>query len=400
MSNFVNKNNAIKKSHTDIKVEILRIIACISVIWYHIRSLPWKTDGTMSETAVFFECVCTICVMIFFLISGFYIYDKKGNLFKDWISIITKFLKTVFLPFILVVIFVVIFQDFLISKCSFVECLQNTSFKYVFDTIFNSFKHYDVNFLPGAAGHLWYIYSYMIILAVYPITRIILRRFDRKLVYAIIIVFLILMILNDYYLFYGNPKINIFFQICHKPIFYSAWGNLLYNDVIKKFIVKKEVENKTIIINKPLFSISILIYCITFVLLFFTQSKYNMTTNQAYVYTSWLSTFSLILTSAFVLVVYNVNILPYITKKIEKIIYFISSRTLEIYLIHYLIITKLLSCGFQQFVSKDRPNFLAHLWYHIWYSFFILVLTFIFILLVEFVISKIKFLFGKNTSNK
>lgn len=390
-----NQNNIIKKRHSDIKVEILRIIACFSVIWYHIRSLPWKTDGTMSETAVFFECVCTICVMTFFLISGFYIYDKKGDLFKDWFSIIKKFLKSVFLPFILVVIFVVIFQDFLISKCSFIECIKNTSFMYIFDVIFNSFIHYNANILPGAAGHLWYIYSYIIIIAVYPITRTILRKFDRKIVYILMAVFLILMILNDYYLFFGNPVINVFFQIFHKPIFYSAWGYLLYHDIIGKYIINKDVNNNILIINKPIFFISVIIYCVTFILLFLTQSKYNMTTNQAYVYTSWLSTFSLILTSAFVLAVYDINILPYVNNKISNIIYFISERTLGIYLVHYLIITKLLSCGFQQFVSKDRPNFLAHLWYHIWYSFFIFVLTLIFILFIEFILSKVKFIYKK-----
>ena len=123
------------KSKRNIKIEIIRVIACMAVIWYHIRELPWKTNGELSETAVFFECVCTICVMTFFLITGFFIYNKKGTIISDWIGLIKKFLSQVFVIFLIVTIFTIVFHEFLISRESFIYCIENVSLTKIFFTL-------------------------------------------------------------------------------------------------------------------------------------------------------------------------------------------------------------------------------------------------------------------------
>ena len=108
------------KTKRNVKIEIIRLIACFAVIWYHIRELPFKSNGELSETAVFFECICTICVMTFFLITGFFIYNKKGNIIYDWLKMLKKFFINIFIPFIIICIITLIFHDYLISKNSFV----------------------------------------------------------------------------------------------------------------------------------------------------------------------------------------------------------------------------------------------------------------------------------------
>ena len=100
------------KNNRNVKIELIRLIACMAVIWYHVRELPWKTNGELSETAVFFECICTICVMTFFLITGFFIYNKKGSIIENWISLIKKFFIQVFVFFIIVSIFTIVFMTF------------------------------------------------------------------------------------------------------------------------------------------------------------------------------------------------------------------------------------------------------------------------------------------------
>lgn len=382
------------KNRRNVKIELIRLIACMAVIWYHVRELPWKSNGELSETAVFFECICTICVMTFFLITGFFIYNKKGSIIENWISLIKKFFKQVFVFFIIVSIFTIVFHDFLISKESFVNCISNTSIEKIATTLFDTFRHFSANYLPGTAAHLWYIFSYAIIIIAYPITKFIIDKFPRYIIYVILVLLTICMIINDYYLFYGNPSFNLIFKIIHKPIYYSLWGYVLYNDIIIKYIDEKlekySDKNKVLIINKPIFIISFVLYVVTFILLFKTQVAYDLGTNGEYVYTSWLSTYSLFLTTAFILFVYNINIDRFLNEKINNMIYYLSSKTLGIYMIHYLIITKFLSIGFQSIFTNNRPNILYHLAYYVFYSLFIFIVSLFVVVIIDFVVNKFK----------
>ena len=373
------------KSKRNVKIEIIRLIACFAVIWYHIRELPFKINGELSETAVFFECLCTICVMTFFLITGFFIYNKKGNIITDWISLLKKFLINIFVPFIIVCVITLIFHDFLISKNSFIECINNINISYIIEKLFLSIKSFDVAMLPGTAAHLWYVYSYAIIMLVYPITRYILTKMPKFVGYLIVAILTVFMVVNDYHLYFGDPSYNLIFKIIHKPIYYSAVGHILYNDIIKKYVDSKPIDDKTLIINIKLFVISILVYAINFVLLFFTQVGYYLGVNNGYVYTSWLSLYSLIMTSAFILVVYNVNAEKFLTSKIKNAIFYLSSKTLYIYLVHYLIITKFMSIGFQNIWTRNRPNIIYHFIYYIFYSLFIFILSLIVVIVLDFI---------------
>lgn len=373
------------KSKRNVKIEIIRLIACFAVIWYHIRELPFKTNGELSETAVFFECLCTICVMTFFLITGFFIYNKKGSIITDWISLLKKFLINIFVPFIIVCVITLIFHHFLISKNSFIECINNINISYIIEKLFLSIKSFDVAMLPGTAAHLWYVYSYAIIMLVYPITRYILTKMPKFFGYLIVAILTVCMVVNDYHLYFGDPSYNLIFKIIHKPIYYSAVGHILYNDIIKKYVDSKPIDDKTLIINIKIFVISILVYAITFVLLFFTQVGYYLGVNNGYVYTSWLSLYSLIMTSAFILVVYNVNAEKFLTSKIKNAIFYLSSKTLYIYLVHYLIITKFMSIGFQNIWTRNRPNIIYHFVYYIFYSLFIFILSLIVVIVLDFI---------------
>lgn len=387
------------KSKRNVKIEIIRLIACMAVIWYHIRELPWKSNGELSETAVFFECVCTICVMTFFLITGFFIYNRKGSILENWIYLIKKFFSQVFIFFILVTIFTIVFHEYLISRESFLYCLQNASLSKIGTTLYDTFRHFSANYLPGTAAHLWYIFSYAIIIFAYPITKFIISKFPKYVTYIILVILTICMIVNDYFLFYGNPSYNLIFKIIHKPIYYSVWGYVLYNDIMKKYIderlKKLRNKNKVFIINKPIFFISLILYAVTFVLLFKTQVAYDLGTNGEYVYTSWLSTFSLFLTTGFILFVYNLNLDRFLNEKINNAIHYLSSKTLGIYMIHYLVITKFLSIGFQSRFTNNRPNILYHVAYYVFYSLFIFIVSFVILLIIEFVVNKIKSLIVK-----
>lgn len=386
MSNTRNKRN--------IKIEIIRIIACIAVIWYHIRELPFKTNGEISETAIFFECLCTICVMSFFLITGFFIYNKKNRILTDWIDLIKKYIIQIFIPFIFVAIFTIIFHEYLISRATFMECIQNASIQNIFYTLFMSIRTFSVDPLPGTAAHLWYVYSYGLIIIAYPITRFILTKCPKYVSYIVLFIITMFMIINDYHLFFNNPSYNLFFEIIPKPVYYSAWGHVLYRDVMKEHIDKllddSKDSSRVFIINGRIFIISALIYALTFVLLFLTELKYVETVNNGYVYTSWLSLYALILTSAFILMIYDINIERFLNAKIENAITFISSKTLGIYLVHYLIVTKLISTNVQGRFIVDRTTIFHHLAFYILYGFVIFIISLAVVCVIDSIISFIK----------
>lgn len=323
--------------------------------------------------------------MTFFFISGFFIYNKKNNIFKDWIKLILNFLKTVFLPFIIIVIITLIFHDYFISKDTFISCIKKFDIKIALDTLYSAFiVHYDVYYLPGTAGHLWYVFSYAIIILVYPITRFVLRDLPKAVSYFILCAFLALMIVNDYYLFYGSPRFNTIFQLIPKPIFYSMWGHVLYNDVLVWFFDKTK-KNSFFIINMLIFILSLAVYIGIFYALFKTQCAYYLSINGAYVYTSWLSTYALLMTTFFVIMIYDIDFDMILSTKIKKVVCYIAEKTLGIYLIHYLFVTKFISIGFQSIFANNLNHLYQHFIYHIVYTAIIFIISFITVVIIEWI---------------
>ena len=381
-------NYIIKKSIKDVKVEILRVIASFVVVCYHIRSLPYKIDNTVSETNVMIECLCSICVLTFFLISGFYIYNKKGNIFKDWIIILKNFLIKIFIPFYLLVTISLIFNDFFLSSKTLIECIQSFNLKEYINIIIVGFKNFNVNSWPGTSAHLWYIFSYLIILIVYPINRIFLNKVNRKIIYVFLLIITILHILNDYFIFNENVTIQYFFDIYKKPIYFSQLGFVLYNDFIKKYLM---VEDDThIILNRRIFLLGLTIYVYSIVILFIVQYNYYTFIRGIYTYTSWLSSIALFETIGFIILVYCINFSKLINEKIVKFIYYISDKTLGIYLIHYFIVVKLYTIQLQNYFYNNIKTIFGHILYFTMYGAFIFIISFIIVSLFEFVSFKVK----------
>ena len=85
----------------------------------------------------------------------------------------------------------------------------------------------------------------------------------------------------------------------------------------------------------------------------------------------------------------------FINEKLKTVILFITKRSLYIYLLHYLVITKFLSLGFQEMVFKNRPSIINHFLYYIFYGLFIFIVTMLILLLIENILKVFK-LGGQN----
>ena len=321
------------------------------------------------------------------MISGFFIYSKNGKIFDDWIDVLKKFFKNIFLPFIILSIIAIIFNDFFISKANIVECIKNIDFNSYSKMLFDSFTHFSVAFLKPMAAHLWYVYAHLTILLVYPITRYILTK-SKKISYGIIIIYFIMLMTNDILVMKNIDNLNFVLNILYRPVFYSAFGYLLYNDIIKKFVFDKNSEQ--IIINKNLFFISLVIYIITFVLLYKVTTKYYLTINGNYVYPSWYSSLIATMASTFILMVFNINFDYFLSDKIKNAICFVASKTLGIYLIHYFVAMKLNSIRFRDYIITNRPTFIHQVANYIISILLVFVISFIMVIIIDLLIAAFK----------
>ena len=379
------------------KIELIRLFACLLVIWYHLRERPWKITGELSEAVVAFECICGIAVIVFFIISGFFIYDRKGNIFKDWFTLIKKFLLNIFVPFLILAIISIIFNDLFFNQATFLECINKIDVKNIFNAIFLSIKSFSVTpSLPGTSAHFWYIYQYFAVLLVYPITRTILTKCDRKIVYTILIAYFALMAFNDYRIFYGDFSYNFILEIIKKPMMYSAFGYVLYHDVMERLIDAK--KNDGFIINVRLFVVSMITYLVAFVLLFKTQCAFYISTpNSPYVYTSWLSFYSFVLAICFILILYNINFEKIMNVKLQNAAIFLGSKTLGVYMVHYFITTMFFAYDLKKYVLFNKPTIVHHLAHYFILTIANFIIALIIVVIVENIVGAVARLVKKKT---
>lgn len=379
----------ITKTKRNYKIEIIRLIACMLVIWCHIRDLPWKADGDLSETAILFETITSTCVTTFFMLTGFFIYNKNENIIKNWIKLLINYLLKIFIPFIIAAIFTLIFHDYIVSLRSFRECISTIDLKFICDSLFKSITTFDVRFLPDSAGHLWFVYAYGIIIISYPIVKIIIDKLNKKILYVLLLTYAMIMLTNDILAFSSNRILEIVFFLIPRQIFYSAFGYVLYNDLIKNKIDNINEKND-VIINKPLFFISLIIYIVNFIILFNTECKYLLTTNKDYLYTSFLSFNSFLMTTTSIIMLCDINFDKFVNEKIENIILYLSNKTLYIYLFHIFIVQKFLTLQIQYQFQKFRYNLFLHFIYYIIYGFVIFILSLLVAIIFNYIYESIR----------
>ncbi|MCQ2609343.1 MAG: acyltransferase [Lachnospiraceae bacterium] len=379
-------------NNKDIKVELLRIIACFMVLVYHTRRLPILDDGSVSETAIFIECMCTICVVTFFLISGFFIYKKDNNIFLDWWHISLSYLKTLCRAGLLMVIFSLLVHDFIVSKSTLIACVKEADIKSLSILLIDGIKSFSVNRWPGTSAHLWYVFSYGLIILCYPITRLFLKL-DKRVVYVVLILLAVLQLYDDILVYYDKWTLNRFFDYVPRPVIYSAWGHLLYNDILAK-IRKKDIEK--FVIDKKVMIISIVMYVISFVGIFYMQYMYNTYVNGIHTYTAWYSIGSLTMSMALVMCVMDINIDKIFNDNIKKMIYTLGGMTLGIYMLHYPIVVKLNTMLFQKMIQDTLGlNFVTQMIYVVFYNLLIFVLSILLLFVVRFVGNRCKWISAK-----
>jgi surface polysaccharide O-acyltransferase-like enzyme len=142
-------------------VELIRIIGCMIVIGCH-TCLSTTISGRWDNSRTFLAMVFADGVAVFWVIAGFYFF--KNN---SYVKVFKHAFKNIFIPMLLLGIFVFYLGDFVMRGASLKESITHSLSDYInvgktFITWTNPFSD---------CGHTWYIYAYMLIILIFPILK-------------------------------------------------------------------------------------------------------------------------------------------------------------------------------------------------------------------------------------
>lgn len=319
-----------KSKKRDISIDLIRIVACISVILTHLcLQVLNRCYNRIDWSRLLEKSFLTDGVPLFFMITGFFLVNGRSYK-KIWKSTFFKIL----LPTFIFVIFVQMFQPFILNQASFIDCIRNVNFSLV--PIIQAILKADVKYLGSLCDHLWYIFSYIKIVIWIPILWLVCKETDnsklaRRIMLGLSFASAILTDIQKFGIIPVVGEINIL-TIIPREIMYVLLGYEL-------FVHKDKIKN-----NKKICIISLIGFIILNLIRYKTEMFYMVLNYLTDIvgrpnFMEWRYTSLNIFSGIFLfLFLYSFEIK---NEKISKILVWISDKTFGIYLIHYLILAKI-----------------------------------------------------------
>ena len=327
-----NNNKDVKNiKKRDASIELIRIFACITVVLTHLSLNVFDQYHSQVDWSRLFEkCFFSDGVPIFYLIMGFFLMNGRSYK-KIWKSTFKK----VVIPVLIFILFVQVFNMFILNKQTFSWCLQNAVANLNLQGIFRTIITGDVIHINGLCSHLWYIVSYLKITLWIPVLWLLCKDDNNsKLARRMIIGFGILAaLIRDIQRFVILPigKINVF-EMVDIDILYVLFGYEL-------FVHKDKIKN-----NKKVSLIAGIVFVLINAIRYKIEMNY-MVINNFYEITGresfvdWKCTvLNVISAVAAFIALYSFDIK---NENLSKIINWIADKTFGIYLIHYLLLAKI-----------------------------------------------------------
>lgn len=322
-------NNDELKSKRDISIDLIRVIACLTVIGTHLcLQVLNQCYNRIDWSRLLEKSFLTDGVPLFFMITGFFLVNGRSYK-KIWKSTALKIL----LPSFLFVLFTQVFYPFIVNQESFMWCIKNFNINAL--GILESILKADVTYLNPTCAHLWYIYSYVKIVIWIPVLWLVCKGTkESKLARRIMIGLSILkIVLGDIQRFITIPNIGAIniLSLIPTEILYVLLGYEL-------FAHKDKIKN-----NKKLCIISLIGYVGINLLRYKIEMQYMVLNYLTDIvgrenFMEWKYTSINIISGLFLFMfLYSFEIK---NKKLSNIILWISNRTFGIYLVHYLILAK------------------------------------------------------------
>ena len=318
-----------KKNRKDPAVELLRIIGALMVVGTHVKQGFFTGDGSLSGTRVLIACLVGDGVAVFWLICGFF-FPGNVDSKMSYTQIIKKAVRKILIPMLCLSLFTFFFSGLLLDGKSLAESVHHSADEY--RELIRGFAQWrnPVSY----CGHMWYMYVYFLIMLCFPLAwgMVCWARRSSKSFYVPFFLWAVLL-LNDYFH-------NSIFKFSHNSIngmagalVYILTGSILYR-WRNKFVGSK----KGCLAGITMFLGANLLRC-------YFAGKCLLADPKDTLMLFWYTHFGYISAIGIVLTIWGIT--PWFRNKEfpEKVICHLGSRTMGIYLIHFLILQKTRNMG-------------------------------------------------------
>ena len=349
--------------------DVIRIVATYIVVATHVKLAFWDADS-INNTRLLIACLFGDGVSIFFILSGFFMFD--GSAFS---SKIRKCILSIALPALLVAIMTQFIYPWICSG----SILGGITFDISWKDVGASIIQQNAGNLPGCF-HFWYIFSYIKWILFYPLLKWICQegREQSFCRWLLIILQVVAVLANNVKLIYNIP-LNVYSLVDTSILL----GTIGFEIRCNKNVIKGNFRIRIA---------SLIIFMGTNFFRFVAQKKlYSIDINNG-CYINWDSIFGIVGATAIFCFIYSWGF-DNINTRVKNMIMFISNRTFTIYLFHVIIYFKCSSIGLQDKFIKfcsGKNIYFVDLVYSLIYPLFIFIITLIISILLYVCINAIK----------
>lgn len=325
----------------DIRVELLRILACLMVIMIHVRPFPFSgTD--LRDAVVLIYVLNGPAVAAFFLISGFFISGKQ-SIWHVW----KRFLTGILLPTAVFVFILGLIRPWIDHPgTGIVESTLSSQPSTILSDMIQGFLCFDTVRFGIYGDHLWYIFSYAGIMLWMPVILVLVKHEETTALKIMLITAVLYYTIQNMRALIPIPFMPTIPEAVGKPTMYAISGYLFYS-----FIKRLRLSNGHSILYFAL------IFIISSILLFFIQKQIFVSgiasgrspseLNTDYYFTSWNGMLCAVQTLGFS---GTLLLLPEKLFKgnISAVISAFGSFTFPIYLIHYVFTNHFRAIGVEE----------------------------------------------------
>lgn len=325
-------------------IELLRVIACFMVILTHIRPVLILDDGKIADGALVVQSFLAPGVGLFFLITGCFI--PKSSVFKSW----KRFVFGVALPTLLFVFCADMLEGFLDSTTDIAGSLRRADIIGIISGVFRGILAFDVGMLGKLNGHIWFIFSYALIMLWLPLLHALVKADALKPLLFFAALSILKLFIIDINRLWPFPVQLYLPELPPYELLYAACGYLLYQHIITKKSSMGNHPRRQLYISFFYSMAALGLMIITFILqhmLFVKQlgeGSSPLDIRLVPYYMNWLSGFSVILA---LVIMAAVLWLPEFSGKTNRLILAAGSVSFPVFLLHFPLVHKLRTSGIE-----------------------------------------------------
>ena len=303
----------------ELHIELLRCLAAFMVIAIHI-SLPNASDGELNRTALAFNIVIADAVAIFWAITGCFWFDKD----QPYTKVIRNFMKNVFVPMILAVMFIMIFRGFIEggNRYPHLSDLSGVDWKQLAAGLLTRQENW-----CDATSPYWYMFEFLRLVCWWPIVHAVCRaKNGDRIVIGLIVFHFVCIAVGELGLLVGSDFI--------RQIPYAFLPTSLCEMLLGRTLYRNRERLRKI----PLLPV-LLMLLLSQGLRWLAQGKMFYRNPDEWSYLFWYSSFSFVVVTALFITAFRIPLKQ--DGAASRAISFMGKYSYFVFLIHEAVICKL-----------------------------------------------------------